>query len=279
MRTGSLYVVATPIGNLEDITARALRVLGEVACIAAEDTRRTGQLLRHFGIATPLVSYHEHNERQRVEPLIDRLLAGEDLALVTDAGTPCVSDPGYRIVRAAHDVGVRVVCVPGPSALVGALSVSGLPNARVAFRGFFPRKAGEAQAELRGVAGSGVTTLYFESPNRLAATLNLIAGALPEAEVCVARELTKVHEEVARGPAAELARRFERTPARGECVLAIHDAEATAMAATHEPGALCERVRDLMQREGMSQRDAIQRVAQALGIPRKAVYAAAVKSE
>ncbi len=276
---GQLFVVATPIGNLEDISPRALRVLGEAGLVAAEDTRHSKRLLDHFAIGTPLISYHEHNETQRTERLLGELRSGRDVALVTDAGTPCVSDPGYRIVRAAHDHGIPVVCVPGPSAAIAALSVSGLPNGHVVFRGFFPRKAGEGRKALAQVRGSGATYVFFESPNRLVATLKRVAEELPQAAVCVARELTKVFEEVASGTASELAEHFGAGRVRGECVVLIHASEEEADTHEYTPEELRNLVEEMMAREGLSCRDAVRRVAAELSVPRKAVYAATVKPE
>jgi 16S rRNA (cytidine1402-2'-O)-methyltransferase len=276
MEAGCLYVVATPIGNLEDITARALRVLREVDLIASEDTRHSRRLLDHYGIATPLTSYHEHNEAQKAEELLALLEQGRNVALITDAGTPGVSDPGYRVVRGARERGLRVAAVPGPSALVAALSVSGLPTDRFAFHGFFPRKEGQANEALDRIKASGGTHVFFESPHRLAKTLQQVAARMPEAEVAVARELTKVYEEVMTGPAAELAERVAALDGvRGECVLMLHTSDETAPAEAWTDDALRARVERAMAEEGLSRRDAVRKVAADLGLPRNAVYAAA----
>lgn len=217
-----LHVVATPIGNLEDLTARAARVLGEADRVLAEDTRRTATLLRHLGLHTPMVSLHEHNEARRVEQVVAWLDEGESLALVSDAGTPLVSDPGARLVRAVADAGHQVVPLPGPSAVLAALVASGLPSERFAFLGFVPRKGGDRASTLRRMAGSSETTVVFESPERLGALLSELVGACGgDREACVARELTKLHEEVRRGTLAELGAYYQEEPVRGEVTVVV----------------------------------------------------------
>lgn len=273
MGAGCLYVVATPIGNLEDISAHALRVLREVDLIAAEDTRRSKKLLSHYDIKTPLTSYHDHNETAKAEVLLGELDGGRNVALMADAGTPCVSDPGYRVVRAAHERGIRVASVPGPSALVAALAVSGLPSDRFTFHGFFPRKQGDANKVLVRIAGSGGTHLFFEAPRRLVRTLDRIATAISEAEVCVTRELTKMFEEVFVGSPREVCEHFAAAPVRGECVVILHTSAHAEVVPT--AAELLDRVDAAMESEGLSRRDAIRRVAAELNLPRKQVYAAA----
>ena len=276
MGSGRLYVVATPIGNLEDVTRRAERVLGEVDLIAAEDTRHSRVLLAHLGIDTPLTSYHDHNEAVKSESLLQELEGGRSVALITDAGTPCISDPGYRLVRAARDRGIAVVAVPGPSALVAALSVSGLPTDRFAFHGFFPRKKGQAQRLCETWRETRGTHLFFESANRLAATLACIEHSLPEAEVAVARELTKKYEEVLRGAPRDLATQLSAVPVKGECVVMVHVSKAPRGVEVPQ-----ERLKALVDeaaaREGLSRRDAIRKVAEELDLPRNRVYAAAME--
>lgn len=196
---GRLYLCATPIGNLEDISLRALRILGEVAWIAAEDTRQTMKLLRRYEIATPVISYHEHNEEERATALVERLIAGEDGALVSDAGTPAISDPGYPLVQRAIEAGVPVIPVPGPSAVIAALIVSGLPPHPFYFGGFLPRKKQERQKTLEELRSLSATLVFYEAPHRLAQTLRQAADVLGARDAAVARELTKVHEEVRRG--------------------------------------------------------------------------------
>jgi 16S rRNA (cytidine1402-2'-O)-methyltransferase len=218
---GILHVVATPIGNLEDITLRALRVLRECDRVVAEDTRRTRQLLTAHGISRPLLSLPAHDEERRVPALVDRLLAGESLALCSDAGTPVVSDPGALLVRAAREAGVAVVPVPGASALTTALAGSGLRGDRVHFLGFLPRSPGKLRRAVESGVLTGGTVAFYESPLRLARTLALIAPACGERPVVVARELTKVHETFHTGTASTLAEAFAAHPPRGECTVLI----------------------------------------------------------
>jgi 16S rRNA (cytidine1402-2'-O)-methyltransferase len=218
---GVLYVVATPIGNLEDVSARALRVLREVDGIAAEDTRRTATLLRRFGIETRVVSYHDATEVRRAPQLVSRILAGESLALVTDAGTPLVSDPGYRLVRAAIDAGVRVVPVPGASAAITLLSVAGLAVDRFVFEGFLPAKPGKRRRRLETLRTESRTILLYESPHHVARTLAEIEEVLGDREIAVGRELTKAFEEVLRGRVSEVRRAIESKGPRGEYTMAI----------------------------------------------------------
>lgn len=270
---GRLFVVATPIGNLEDITHRAVRILAEADRIAAEDTRHTRRLLAHYGIETPLTSYHEHNERDKAETLLEALQRGEQIALVTDAGTPCISDPGYRLVQAAHEAGIPVSPVPGACAAVAALSASGLPTDSFTFHGFFPRKAGAAQALLDAVKEQPGTHVFYEAPRRAAATVACIAESLPDAPAVIARELTKVHETITRGTAAALAQRADILPDRGEYVVLVHVKPADSPPPSED--ALRKAVDEAMEEEGLSRRDAIRAVAKTHGVPRNLVYAAA----
>lgn len=219
----TLYVVATPIGNVADLTERARSVLGEVAVIACEDTRRTAPLMRSLGIGTPLVSYHDYNERERTAMLIERLGAGEDIALVSDAGTPLISDPGYRLVSAAHDAGLRVVPIPGPSALIAAASVAGVAVDRFVFEGFLP-VGGERAERLAGIARESRSVILYEAPHRLRRTLaDLVDVCGPDRRACVARELTKQFEQLCRGTLAEIVHAVEEgaLPVRGECVIVL----------------------------------------------------------
>jgi 16S rRNA (cytidine1402-2'-O)-methyltransferase len=285
MDGGRLFVVATPIGNLEDITARALRVLDEASLIAAEDTRHSRRLLDHYGIQTALTSYHDHNEAAKTQALLRHLEDGRDVALISDAGTPCVSDPGYRIVRAAHECGYAVIPVPGPSAPIAALAASGLPNDRVTFHGFFPRKQGAVE-ELAGLMATvGGTHVFFESPRRLGKTLEALRSRLGaperclEVRACLARELTKRFEEIAVDSLEGLIARFAQKPVKGECVLAVHVAAGNAQSQRFTPEELQARVEETMKSEGVSQRDAIRSVALRLDLPRKSVYAAAVRHQ
>ncbi len=218
-RRGRLLVCPTPIGNLEDVTLRVLRVLGSADVLACEDTRRTQRLLQRHGVhASELVSYHEHNERRRAAELLERVRGGDVVALVSDAGMPVVSDPGFILVRACIEAGEAVEVLPGPSAVSVALVASGLPPSRYCFVGFLPRKRNE---RARLLADTPETLVAFESPSRLSATLDLLAALDPDREVAVCRELTKLHEEVRRGTAAALAEHFRERAARGELVLVV----------------------------------------------------------
>jgi len=217
---GTLYVVATPIGNLEDASPRVLRTLREAAAIACEDTRRTAQLLERFGIATKTVSYHRFNERERLEELLGRLRNGEDVALVSDGGTPGISDPGALLIDAAHRAGFRVSPIPGPSAVVALQSASGLPADRFLFEGFLPRRASERRRLLRDLAAESRTVVVYEAPHRIRQSLDDIAAAMGDRTIVLGRELTKVHETILRGSAVEvLAALGEEV--RGELTLAI----------------------------------------------------------
>jgi 16S rRNA (cytidine1402-2'-O)-methyltransferase len=232
--SGTLYVVATPLGNLEDVTLRALRVLKEVKLIAAEDTRHSRKLLAHFGITTPLTSYHDHVEHEKAPRLVERLQAGEDVALISDAGTPGIADPGYRLVVAAHAAGIRVTPIPGPSVVVAALSAAGVPTDRFAFEGFVPARAAERQTFFERLRGEDRTVVCFEAGRRLAASLSALANAMPERTVVIARELTKLYEDLVRGSARELAARAADLVNRGEVTLLIAPAAPEDTLASEE---------------------------------------------
>jgi 16S rRNA (cytidine1402-2'-O)-methyltransferase len=218
---GTLYLVATPIGNLEDMTLRALRTLKECDVIAAEDTRHTGQLLRHFEISKPLISYFKFNESRRSEEILDRLARGEKVALVTDAGTPGISDPGQRVVRAAIGSGFRVEAVPGACAAIVALAASGLPTDEFHFAGFLPHKSGQRLRELQRLAALPGTIVLYESPYRIEKLLAELASVVPDREIAVGRELTKKFEEFWRGSAAEVAAALPKRTVKGEFVVVI----------------------------------------------------------
>lgn len=263
----TLYVVATPIGNLEDITLRALRVLQEVSLIAAEDTRTTRKLLSHYGIKARLTSYHEHNKGAKIPYILNALQQG-DVALVSEAGTPAVSDPGYDLVAAAAEAGVPVVAVPGPSAVVAALAVSGLPTRQFSYVGFLPRRRGERRRLLSTLAAQPQTIVALESPHRLLATLSDLLAVLGDRRIAVCRELTKLHEEVFRGPISEAIAHF-REP-RGEFTLVIAPAPQPA-----EPVVPTEAVLQELQQlrqQGVAPRQAVTQVAQQFGLPRRQVY-------
>ena len=216
-----LYVIATPIGNLGDISLRALEILKDVDLVAAEDTRHSGILLKHYQIAKPLISYHEHNEAMRTAQLVERLAAGEKIALITDAGTPSLSDPGARLIRECIKRGLDFTIIPGPSSILTALVGSGFSAERFFFGGFLPIKSGQRERELRAAAAREETAIYFESPYRLTKTLKASIETLKDRQLCVARELTKKFEEFRRGSAAELLAHYEAHPPKGEIVLLI----------------------------------------------------------
>ena len=218
---GTLYLVATPIGNLEDITLRALRVLRECDVVAAEDTRRSGQLLKHFGISKPLLSYFQFNEAKRSEEIIERLRRGEKIALVTDAGSPGISDPGERVVQAALRAGLRVEAVAGPCALVAALTASGLPTEEFHFLGFLPHKSGQRRNQLESLKTVTGTLVFYESPYRIEKLLGELNEVFPDREVVLARELTKKFEEYLRGRPAELLFRLKQRSLKGEFVVLL----------------------------------------------------------
>jgi 16S rRNA (cytidine1402-2'-O)-methyltransferase len=264
---GRLSVVATPIGNLSDITLRALRVLSEASLIAAEDTRTTRKLLTQHAIRTPLVAYHEHNEAVRTPELLARLEAGDHVALVSESGTPSISDPGYRLVRAAIDAGVAVEPVPGPSAILAALVVSGLATDAFVFEGFLPRRGGERRRRLRALAPDRRTLVVFEAPHRVDATVADMLAELGDRRVALCRELTKMHEEVRRSSLSELASSLRRRPVKGEIVLVVEgatDAEPDVDGAVAE---VLERVRG-----GSSVSEATRAIAAERGVPRRPLY-------
>jgi 16S rRNA (cytidine1402-2'-O)-methyltransferase len=225
LQPGTLYLVATPIGNLEDITLRALRTLRECDVVAAEDTRRTGQLLRHFEISKPLLSYFQFNEARRSEEIIERLKRGEKVALVTDAGTPGISDPGERVVRAAVAAGLRVEAVPGACALVAALTASGLPTDEFHFIGFLPHKSGQRRNALQAARALPGTLVFYESPYRIEKLLGELAEVMPGRRVALARELTKKFEEFLRGTPAELIAATKGRALKGEFVVMVAPAD------------------------------------------------------
>jgi 16S rRNA (cytidine1402-2'-O)-methyltransferase len=272
MPVATLHIVATPIGNLGDLSPRAQQVLREVAAICAEDTRRSGQLLAHFGIGTPLLALHEHNEQQLAERLVARLLGGESLALVSDAGTPLVSDPGYRLVRAARAAGVRVSPVPGPSALIAALSVAGLPSDRFAFEGFLPAKASARRERLAALAGEPRTLVFYESAHRIDESLADLRAAFGDDRPAVlARELTKLFETVLDGDLAALHARVlaEADQRKGEFVLVVQGMGEDADAKLAEG----RRVHAILARQ-LPPSAAAKLAAEITGAPRKALYGA-----
>lgn len=266
-----LYLVATPIGNLEDISLRALRILKEVDLIACEDTRHSRKLLQHYGIGTALTSFFEHNERDKGERLLSALQAGQDIALISDAGTPAISDPGYRLVRRCHELGVKVSIIPGPQAAVSSLAVSGLPTDRFAFEGFLPSRAGARKELLSGLLQEERTLVFYESPHRLAASLDALAELCPEREVVVVRELTKLHEEICRGTALELRERWRDEKVRGEVVLLL------APAPEQEPEVSLETALSTALKSGRPIKELSRELAKVYGCSGSEVYALAVE--
>lgn len=264
-----MYIVSTPIGNLEDITLRALRVLKEVDLIAAEDTRRTRQLLTHYGIHKPLISYHEHNRRMREKTLLHDLREGKSVALVTDAGTPGISDPGEELVRRAIQEGLPLVPIPGPVALVAALSVSGLPTESFLFYGFLPSKAAARRKWLTSLKERPETLVFYESPRRLSSLLDDAAQILGERRVVVAREMTKVYEEVYRGTISEVLEQMGKEEVKGEVTVILEGCTSPPHVDASEVVAALRRYSEEM---GLSMKDSVGRVAEDLGIPRRQVY-------
>jgi 16S rRNA (cytidine1402-2'-O)-methyltransferase len=271
---GTLYLVATPIGNLEDMTLRGLRLLSQVGLIAAEDTRRTRQLLSHFQITTPLISYHEHNKRARLNRILQALDQG-DVALVTDAGTPLISDPGHELVQAVLTAGHAVLPVPGASAVISALVVSGLPTDSFSFLGYPPRRSAERQRWLRELAAEPRTLVLFEAPHRLRACLHDLRQALGgDRPAAVCRELTKLHEEVLRGSLASLEQHFVPIEPRGECTLVVAGAPPAQVLWDE---ARVRQAVDRLRRDGLTASQAARTVAEQSGLPRQEVYRLALE--
>ncbi|HUT52295.1 MAG TPA: 16S rRNA (cytidine(1402)-2'-O)-methyltransferase [bacterium] len=274
--TGTLYIVATPIGNLEDISRRAERVLAECDAVAAEDTRRTRGLLSYLGIKKRLISYYEPKEERAIPGIIELLHEGKSVALVTDGGTPAISDPGYRLVRAAHAAGIRVIPVPGPSALTAALSASGLPTGRVTFAGFPPPKSAARKKALAELKDRADTLVFYESPNRL---LDLLADALAvlgDREAVVFREITKLYEEQVRGPVSEIiASLKKKEEIKGEITVIIRGREQTAEQFSEDE--ITELVREALKRSDRPLSSIASNLARETGWPRKKVYKIALK--
>jgi 16S rRNA (cytidine1402-2'-O)-methyltransferase len=270
---GALYLVATPIGNLEDITFRAVRTLKEADLIACEDTRLTRKLLDHYGIGKPTISYHEHNEAERAEDLAERMRGGATIALVSDAGMPLVSDPGYRLVRAALENGIPVIPIPGPSAALTALAASGLPTDAFHFAGFLPHKPGQRLKALEAIAEEHATVIFYEAPHRIVESLEAVEQVLGARPIVVARELTKLHEEFLRGTAAEIrAVLAARDSVKGEITLLIGKALAPEPDDTPVPDAV-----EALVRDGIPRMDAIKQVARRRGLSKREVYAQLVR--
>ena len=274
---GILYVVATPIGNPDDVSARAIRTLGEVSLIACEDTRRTGQMLARHQIGTPTISHFEHNEERRVPELVARLKAGERIALVTDAGTPAISDPGFRLVRAALEANVRVVAVPGASAVIAAISIAGIPTDRFTFEGFVPSRDAARSKLLDELRREPRTMVFYEASRRLADTLGAMAAAFGESrDAAVVCEITKTYERTIRGTLGEVERQFRATPALGEIVIVVagapHQPDAGSVAIdVHE-------ALEVLREAGLGLKQASAVVARLTGMGRREVYQDALKA-
>ena len=267
---GTLYLVATPIGNLADITHRAIDVLNKVSLIACEDTRHTRKLLQHYGIPTRTISYHEHNEQERARQVIELLREGKDVAVVSDAGTPAISDPGFRLVRAAIENALTVVPVPGPSAVVAALIAAGLPTDEFFFAGFLPARSNARRTKLAQLTSVPATLIFYEAPHRLAETLKDALETLGEREAVVARELTKLHEELRRGRLSELAEHYSNEEPRGEIVLLI-DRTVLETADNTDHQSISTLV-DQFERDGLDHRAALKKAARELRLSRAEAY-------
>ena len=272
---GTLFVVATPIGHMEDITLRAIRTLKEVDLIAAEDTRQTRKLLTRYEVSTPLLSYHDHNKEKRTPALLEKLKAGHPVALVTDAGTPSISDPGHYLVRAAIRAAIPVVPIPGASALIAALSVSGLPTDRFVFVGFVPRKPAKRKQFLERLKGEPRTLIFYESPKRLLGLMQEIMNLMGDRNAVLARELTKIHEEILRGPLRNILKELADRPfLKGECTLLVAGYEG---AGEFDRNLLLNDLRQLRLETGRPLSELVREVAGEYGLSRKVVYEEALK--
>ena len=266
--SGTLYVVATPIGNLEDITYRAVRILQEVSLIAAEDTRHSRKLLDHYGVRTPLISYHEHNEKARAEQLIIKLQSGESIALISDAGTPCIADPGYRLVSGCRQAGVLVAAVPGPSAVVAALSISGLPTDAFKFVGFLSAKAHGRRRFLEQIKDERQTVACYEAPHRLLSCLaDIVEICGADRTIAIARELTKRHEELFSGPVGAALEYFAQGSVKGELVLLLGPAPER-----QPEGTVIEALLRLREETDLSWKEIVKQVAKEFGLSGSEVY-------
>jgi 16S rRNA (cytidine1402-2'-O)-methyltransferase len=272
-----LYLVGTPIGNLEDITLRALRILKEADLIAAEDTRHTGKLLHHFQIATPQISYHQHNEQQKIPQILEKLQAGQSIALVTDAGMPGISDPGYLLVAACVAAGLRVEPIPGPTALITGLSASGLPSERFVFEGFLPTKGSDRHLRLQSIAAEQRTIVFYESPHRLQKTLGDLAQIIEmERAIVLGRELTKLHEEFWRGTLAGAIDRYQQKEPQGEYTILL--AGATVLNIQHSDASLKTELTRMMA-EGLSRSEASKQLAALTAISKRHIYQLSLEIE
>jgi len=277
---GCLYLVGTPIGNLEDITLRALRILKEVDLIACEDTRHTQKLLSHYDIAKTLVSYHEHNEMTRSPELLIKLEDGAKIALVSDAGMPLVSDPGYRLVTLCVRHKIRVVPIPGPSAMLAALAGSGVPSEEFLFVGFLPARSGERRRMLERLRIEERTIIFYEAPHRIAESIADAREILGDRPACIAREVTKLHEEFLRGKLSHLEESLTERPARGEITLVVGPAEASAVSGQVDTSqSLSDRVEELIRQAKLDRKEALKLAAKERGISRRTAYDQLVESK
>lgn len=278
MEQGRLYIVSTPIGNLEDMTLRAIRILKEAAIIAAEDTRHTQNLLNHYQIQTHQTSYHDHNKEEKAEILISKIKEGKDVALVCDAGTPGISDPGYYLIKRAIEEAIQVVPIPGVSAVIAGLSVSGLATDRFVFEGFLP-KGKTRQKYLKTLEKEERTIILYESPHRLLKTLRDIHDVLGNRRIVVGRELTKLHEEIARGKAQEIINAFENKKIKGEITIIIEGADKGGRLAAPAETAhdIQKTIQEIMKKESVSKSEAARIAAKQLGISKKEAYKESLK--
>jgi len=269
MPTGTLYIVATPIGNLEDITLRAIRVLKEVDLIAAEDTRHTRHLLDRHHLSSQLTSYHDHNKEEKAPILVARLLEGRNIALVSDAGTPGISDPGYFLINLAIDQKVPVVPIPGATAAIAALSISGLPTDRFVFEGFLPSKQAARKKRLQELAAEQRTIIFYEAPHKIVRTVEDMLEAFGDRGAVMTRELTKIHEETTRGTLKAILERLHAGTLKGEFTVIVHGASAEPIAGDIDAA---QYLRNLMLHRGLSRKEAVAATAEELGLPKKEVY-------
>jgi 16S rRNA (cytidine1402-2'-O)-methyltransferase len=272
--TGTLYIVATPIGNLEDITLRAIRVLKEVALIAAEDTRHTRHLLDRYQIETQLTSYHDHNKEEKAPVLVERMLEGKSVALVSDAGTPGISDPGYFLINLAIGQKIPVVPIPGATAAVAALSVSGLPTDRFLFEGFLPAKRMARRKRLQELAKEERTIIFYEAPHKIIKTIEDMLEVFGDRRAVITRELTKIHEETIRGTLSDILKHVQEGTIKGEFTIILHGASAEPLKQEIDTA---EYLKNLMLHRGLSKKEAISIAAEELGLPKKEVYKESLK--
>ncbi|MGI8543829.1 MAG: 16S rRNA (cytidine(1402)-2'-O)-methyltransferase [Aridibacter sp.] len=276
---GTLYLVATPIGNLQDISLRALEILKIVDFIACEDTRRTGKLLKHFDISNKLISYHEHNEKDRAEELAELLKSGKSIAVVTDAGTPGISDPSFRIVQKANEIGAKVTPIPGAVAFVNAVIGSGLPTDSIFFGGFLPSKKGERRKRLQEFKELNATLVFYETPHRIAKSLNDCLEILANRKACVARELTKIHEEFVCGNLVELAAKFAEQKTKGEIVLVIdREKVESGEQKAESKKSILQRIEKL-EKEGIDHKKALKKAAKEFGLSKSEAYKILVENK